>query len=73
MTTLALSSFWSSERAERPLDFFAAGTALGFDSFELSGIHRDTFYDEIRPGILNIVSLQDDHRSQSGPSPRTAW
>ena len=59
MTTFALSSFWSSGRDWCPLDFFAAGTALGFDSFELSGIHRDTFYDEIRPGIFNIVSLHD--------------
>lgn len=59
MTTLALSSFWSSGRDWRPLDFFAAGAALGFDCFELSGIHRDTFYDEIRPGTFNIVSLHD--------------
>ena len=61
MTTLALSSFWSSGRDWCPLDFFAAGTALGFDSFELSGTLRghDTFYDEIRPGIFNIVSLHD--------------
>ena len=59
MTTLALSSFWSSGRDWRPLDFFTAGAALGFDCFELSGIHCDTFYDEIHPGSFNIVSLHD--------------
>lgn len=47
---LALSSFWISRRAYRPRDFFVAGTDLRFDSFELSGIHHDTFYDEVRPG-----------------------
>jgi sugar phosphate isomerase/epimerase len=59
LTTLALSSFWSCGRGWRPLDFFAAGADLGFDSFELSGIHHDTFYDEIRPGDFHIVSLHD--------------
>jgi sugar phosphate isomerase/epimerase len=59
LTQLTLSSYWSSGRDWRLRDFFTAGTALGFDCFELSGIHHDTFYDEIRPGIFNIVSLHD--------------
>ena len=48
-----------SGRNKRPLDFFTAGTNLGFDSFELSGFHHDTFYEEVRPGDFRIVSLHD--------------
>ena len=59
MPSLALSSFWMSGTDKRPLDFFAAGTDLGFDCFELSGIHGDTFYDEVRPGDFRIASLHD--------------
>lgn len=55
----ALSTYWSSGRDWRLHAFFAAGTALGFDCFELSGIHHDTFYDEIRPGVFRLVSLHD--------------
>lgn len=54
LTTLALSSYWMSGRDWRLRDFFTAGTNLGFESFELSGIHQDTFYDEIRPGDFCI-------------------
>ena len=59
LTQLALSSYWMGGRNHRPLDFFTAGTDLGFDCFELSGIHHDTFYDEIRPGDFCIISLHD--------------
>ncbi len=59
MTTLALSTFWASGRDWRLRDFFAAGADLGFDCFELSGIQRDTFYGEIRPGVFRFVSLHD--------------
>jgi len=61
LTQFALSSFWSSGRDWRLRDFFAAGAALGFDYFELSGTLRghDTFYDEIRPGVFRMVSLHD--------------
>ena len=48
-----------SGRDWRPRDFFTAGANLGFDSFELSGVHGDTFYDEIRPGDFRIVTLRD--------------
>jgi hypothetical protein len=61
LTQFALSSFWSSGRDWRLRDFFAAGAALGFDCFELSGTLRghDTFYEEIRPGDFCLVSLHD--------------
>ena len=48
-----------SGRDKRPLEFFTAGTELGFTCFELSGIHHDTFYDEVRPGDFCIPSLHD--------------
>ncbi len=59
MTTLALSTYWMSGRDWRLSDFFAAGADFGFESFELSGIYGDTFYDEIRPGDFRFVSLHD--------------
>lgn len=59
LNQLALSSFWRSGRDKRPLEFFTAGTELGFTCFELSGIHYDTFYDEVRPGDFCITSLHD--------------
>ena len=63
---LALSTYWASGRDTRLRDLFAAGMALGFDTFELSGIHHDTFYDEIRPGDFRFVSLHDPAPSRRG-------
>jgi sugar phosphate isomerase/epimerase len=57
MTGLALSSYWMRGRWERVSDFFQAGVDSGFRSFEVSGLRRDTFYDEIHPGQFNIVSF----------------
>ncbi|MBI5301719.1 MAG: sugar phosphate isomerase/epimerase [Chloroflexi bacterium] len=59
MTELALSTFWFSGRDWHLRNIFAAGAELGFDCFELSGIHFDTFYDEVRPGDFRIASLHD--------------
>jgi sugar phosphate isomerase/epimerase len=70
VTQLALSTFWSSGRDWRLRDFFAAGADLGFDCFELSGIHHDTFYDEIRPGVFRFVSLHDPAPSARGQTRR---
>jgi sugar phosphate isomerase/epimerase len=56
---LALSSYWSSGRNGRPLDLFLTGTDLGLSRFELSGIHGDTFFEEVRPGDFQIMSVHD--------------
>jgi sugar phosphate isomerase/epimerase len=64
LSRLALSTFWMSGRDWRLLDLFSTGMDLGFESYELSGIHQDTFYDEIQPGDYKFASLHD-------PSPAT--
>lgn len=43
----------------RPRSIFAAGADLGFVGFEVSGIDDSAFYDEVRPGDFDIVSLHD--------------
>jgi hypothetical protein len=46
-------------RWERVSDFIQAGVEAGLAAFEVSGLYIDTFYDEIRPGHLNIVSFHN--------------
>jgi sugar phosphate isomerase/epimerase len=63
MTQLALSSYWMREHWKSLGEFFRAGADLGFRSYEVSGLRRDTFYDEIRPGQFHIASFHN-------PAPR---
>lgn len=65
MPKLALSSFWARGRF-RPREFFQTGIEFGFDGFEISGIRDDVFYDEIRPGDFEIVSLHDPAPASHG-------
>jgi sugar phosphate isomerase/epimerase len=53
-------------RWERVSDFIQAGVEAGLAAFEVSGLHIDTFYDEIRPGHLNIVSFHNPAPPQRG-------
>ena len=66
MTDLALSSFWMRGRWERFADFTGIAAALGFGAFEVSGLLGDTFYDEVRPGQINIVSFHNPAPPQRG-------
>jgi sugar phosphate isomerase/epimerase len=68
MIDLALSSYWKREHWESIGDFFRAGADLGFRTFEVSGLRRDTFYDEIRPGQLDIVSFHSPAPPRRGAS-----
>ena len=66
MIDLALSSYWMRGRYERIGDFFRVGAELGLSAFEVSGLHIDTFYQDVRPGHFNIVSFHNPAPPQRG-------
>lgn len=68
MTSLALSSYWKRECWKSVGEFFKAGADLGFRAYEVSGLRRDTFYDEVRPGQYSIASFHSPAPPMRGAS-----
>ncbi len=59
MPDISFSTMWMDGQFERARDFFSAGAAMGFHSFELTALAGPLFYDDVPPGAFNIRSLHD--------------
>ena len=59
MDNVSLSTMWMKQRFERPCDFFLAGVAMGFSSFELTAVATPCFFDDIHPGQFILSSIHD--------------